>query len=289
MIPERTLTSFRAAAAHGHLPSGVVNRFQKLILDYYRRHKRPLPWRATRDPYHVVVSEVMLQQTQVDRVAVKYAEFIDAFPCFDALAMAPFERVLKVWQGMGYNRRAKSLHGIAQRVVFDFNGNLPRDLETLKTLPGIGSHTAASIAAYAFNMPTVFLETNMRTVYIHVFFDDDACVHDDDLYPLVERTLDYNNPNRWYNALMDYGAMIKREIGNVSRRSRHYVKQSPFEGSNRQIRSLIIKTLIAEPMMTSQAIVRRIGKPTDVVKRILSQLIRDGLVSRTFSRFTISS
>lgn len=231
----------------------------------------------------------MLQQTQVDRVAVKFVEFVETFPTFEVLAAAPFERVLHIWQGMGYNRRAKALKGIAQKVVNEFGGLIPRDVAILKTLPGIGAHTAASIAAYAFNEPAVFIETNIRTVYIHCFFEDDARVHDDDLYPLVEQTLYRNNPNRWYNALMDYGTALKDELGNVSRRSRHYVRQSPFEGSNRQIRSMIVKALLGERGCSPLAVARRIGKPRDVVKRNLEQLAREGLISQSGTCFTIAT
>ncbi len=278
----------RKARERGALTPGVVAAFQERILTHYRRHKRPFPWRATRDPYHIVVAEIMLQQTQTDRVAVKFPEFIAAFPTFSALAAAPLAEVLRVWQGMGYNRRAKALHGIAQKVVAEYNGKLPRDVEKLEGFPGIGPHTAASIAAYAFNKPVAFLETNIRTIYIHFFFGDETEVHDNDLRPLVEQTVYRENPNRWYNALMDYGTMIKKEIGNVSRRSSHYTKQSRFEGSRRQVRGKIVRHLLAHPNAALGDLAAAIGHARDRVAEIIDELVGEGMVRATRGRYAIA-
>jgi len=165
-----------------------------------------MPWRETSDPYRILVSEIMLQQTQVQRVETKYKEFIAAFPAFPSLARAPLREVLRVWQGMGYNRRAIALRKIAQRVVAEYDGGLPDSVATLRTFPGIGAATAGAIVAFAFNKPTVFLETNSRRVFLHVFFAGRQRVKDSDILPLVETTLDREKPRQWYYALMDYGA-----------------------------------------------------------------------------------
>ena len=189
----------------------------------------------------------MLQQTQVERVTTKYSEFIAAFPDFTSLANASLQEVLRVWQGMGYNRRAVALKEIAVRVIRDFNGMLPDSVDVLATLPGIGRATASSIAAFAFNLPAVFIETNIRRVFIHFFFQDKQNIKDPDILLLVEKTLDRRNPGAWYHALMDYGVLLKRQFPGLNKRSAHYQKQTPFQGSNRQMRGRILKTLIERP------------------------------------------
>ena len=183
----------------------ALRLFRDLILAHYRAHGRDLPWRQTTDPYRILVSEIMLQQTQVERVAVKYREFLERFPDFESLAHAPKSEVLLAWQGLGYNRRAIALQGAAQRVIEEYGGRLPADVETLATFPGIGKATAAAICAYAFNMPVVYIETNIRRIFIHFFFQDREGVRDDEILPLVERALDRENPREWYSALMEYG------------------------------------------------------------------------------------
>ncbi|MDD2473486.1 MAG: A/G-specific adenine glycosylase, partial [Methanoculleus sp.] len=164
----------------------TMGLFQDLILSHYRAHGRDLPWRQTTDPYRILVSEIMLQQTQVERVAVKYPEFIEQFPNFESLARAPKSEVLRVWQGMGYNRRAIALQKAAERVVEENGGRLPADVEALAALPGIGKATASAIVAYAFNMPVVYIETNIRRIFIHFFFQGREGVRDDAILPLVE-------------------------------------------------------------------------------------------------------
>src|ERR1700690_4312355 len=216
-------------------PSAIFS-FRKKIYGYYDQHGRDLPWRKTLNPYRVLVSEIMLQQTQVERVLEKYKEFLDAFPDFEALAHAPLPILLGIWQGMGYNRRALALKALAQKVVAEHRGKLPREPEKLIALPSIGPYTAGAIAAFAFNKSVVFMDTNIRRVYIHEFFHDRDDIHDDEILPLLEQTGDAGNPRKWYNALMDFGAMLKKENTHPNRKSAHYTKQSPFENSNRQVR-----------------------------------------------------
>lgn len=217
------------------------NTFNRTIYDYYKKNKRDLPWRATTDPYKILISEIMLQQTQVARVLTKYGKFVAAFADFTALRAAPTKNVLRVWQGMGYNRRALYLKKIAELVTTQYGGDLPEDPEVLKTFPGIGSNTAASVAAFAFNKPVVFIETNIRTVFTKIFFDKREKVRDKEILSLVGTYLDGENPRDWYNALMDYGAMLKAENESINLKSVHYVKQKPFKGSNRELRGRILK------------------------------------------------
>jgi A/G-specific adenine glycosylase len=265
-----------------------VEEFRQTIYQYYADHRREMPWRVSRDPYHIVVSEIMLQQTQVGRVLSKYEQFISTFPDFDSVSKAPLQEILNVWQGLGYNRRALALQKICQMVVTEYGGELPNCVETLQTFPGIGPATAGAICAFAFNQPTVFIETNIRRVFIHFFFPKKNGVKDKEILPLVERTLDTRSPRRWYHALMDYGAMLKNEEHNPNRRSAHYNRQPPFRGSDREIRGLILKTLLKKPDLTEAELVRLVDKSPERVRPIIAQLIIEGFIIRAENRLTIS-
>ena len=265
----------------------LVRVFRKKIYSYYDAEGRDFPWRKRLNPYRVLVSEIMLQQTQVERVVVKFQEFLEAFPDFHSLAQAPLPKLLQLWSGMGYNRRALSLKALAQKVVQDHQGKLPRELEKLLSLPGIGPYTAGAITAFAYNLPVVFMDTNIRRVYIHEFFQDRENIHDDELNPLVEQTMDRSNPRKWYNALMDYGTMLKQEHGNPNRKSAHYTRQSPFENSNRQVRGSILKILVAEPQMSAAQIVKKTGMDAERVKANLTKLTEEGFIKRTGIKYSI--
>lgn len=255
--------------------------FQKLIWDYYCANKRDFAWRQTHDPYHIVVSEIMLQQTQTSRVAEKYAQFIAALPTFEALAHASQREVLTLWSGLGYNRRGLALQKIAQRVVQEFNGQLPADPAILQTFSGIGPNTAGSICAFAFNMPVVFIETNIRAVYIHTFFKDRTDkVHDKELLPLIAQTVDPLQAREWYYALMDYGVMLKKAHKNPSRKSASHARQSTFEGSERQIRGMIIKLLTQFAALSFEQLAEHIKKESRRIERNLEDLCAEGLVHR---------
>ena len=267
----------------------TIRQFRQVVFDHYRDHRRDLAWRRTTDPYRILVSEIMLQQTQAERVSVKYPVFIAGFPDFTSLAKAPLPEVLAVWQGMGYNRRAISLQKCARRVVEDYNGVLPQDPEILATFPGIGRATAASICAFAFNMPVVFIETNIRRVFIHFFFNDSVTVDDADILPLVKRTLFRKDPRIWYNALMDLGTDLIRTVKNPNRRSRHYTKQAAFEGSDRKIRGSILRILLAEKRLTHKAIKKRFSEDPARIIRILGDLEDEGFIVRSGAYFTIAS
>ncbi|MGD0662466.1 MAG: A/G-specific adenine glycosylase [Syntrophorhabdales bacterium] len=262
-------------------------QFRKLIYEHYRLHGRALPWRLTWDPYCVFVSEIMLQQTQVGRVLEKYGEFIGAFPDFPALAGAPLARVLSLWQGLGYNRRALWLKEGAIAVMERFSGSLPQSPGALATLPGIGPATAASIAAFAFNEPTVFIETNIRTVFIHFFFHNADEVRDSQILPLVSRTLDRRDPRTWYYALMDYGTMLKKEGEKGHRRSAGYRTQSRFHGSDRQVRGAILKLLVERIALPEAALIDLVRSPAEKVRKNLGDLQREGFVRESEEGYTI--
>jgi len=230
----------------------------------------------------------MLQQTQTERVGQKYGQFIASFPDFASLAHAPLREILKVWQGLGYNRRAVALKKVAQTVTTRFHGDLPSSPEALMSLPGIGRATACAICAFAFNEPVVFIETNIRRVFIHCFFQGQQGIKDTEILPLVAKTLDTSNPRKWYFALMDYGVILKKQYQNPNRRSAHYQRQPPFQGSNRQIRGMILRTLTAESPLSQREIEERLGKDPERVKGNLIQLQKEGFIRKKRSRFTIA-
>ena len=281
-LEQRILEETRA---HGPTPDAIA-LFRDLILSYYRAHGRDLPWRHTTDPYRILVSEIMLQQTQVERVAVKYPEFLDRFPDFKSLARARRSEVLRAWQGMGYNRRAIALQETARRVTEEYGGRLPADVETLATFPGIGKATAAAISAYAFNMQVAYIETNIRRIFIHFFFQDREGIRDDEILPLVERTLYRENPREWYSALMDYGTVLKKRTANPNRRSASYSRQSRFEGSDRQIRGRILALVLDEGTVTEKEVILRLCEEPGRVKRILGDLAREGFVAESEGAYT---
>jgi len=226
------------------LSSRQVAEFRETVWSYYREHRREMPWRTEPTPYHVLLSELMLQQTQVSRVVPKYAAFLYTCPDIASLAKQPLSVVLGLWAGLGYNRRAKFLHQAAQMVMSDFDGTIPNTTQDLVRLPGVGKNTAGAIMAYAYNQPVMFVETNIRTVLFHHFYaDHPGQVTDKELESLVEQTLDREQPRQWYWALMDYGSFLKRTAGGRLQSSRHYKKQSPLKGSLREMRGRIVSAL----------------------------------------------
>jgi len=265
----------------------TIRAFRRTIGDFYRTHGRAMPWRETADPYCIIVSEIMLQQTQVERVRDKYLAFMKAFPDFRTLAATPLQEVLSLWQGLGYNRRAIALKHIAETVVESYDGKAPASVERLRMLPGIGHATASSIAAFAFNMPTVFIETNIRRVFLHRFFEDREGVHDDELLPIIAATLDRKNPRRWYYALMDYGADLKRRVPNPNRKSRHYARQSRFEGSTRQKRGQVLKFILAHTNATPGTIAKALNLPGQETMQILHQLLAEGFLIKSGRYFGV--
>lgn len=267
--------------------AAAIRKFRSIINGYYRRHRRDFPWRHTEDPYHILVSEIMLQQTQVGRVAEKFIEFIAAFPAVGDLARAPLKKVLAAWQGMGYNRRARYLHELAKRVVTDHGGVVPDDPAVLEKLPGIGRATAASICAFAFNRPTLFIETNIRAVFIHFFFHDETNVPDRDILPLAEAALDRKRPRDWYSALMDYGSMLKKRHPNPSRKSAHHQKQAPFEGSRRQVRGRVLRALLGKPGMSPRQLAAALDMSVSGLRPVIDELLREGMVRKNGGRLYI--
>ncbi len=269
------------------LSTADVQRFRAAVYGAARANPRSLPWREGIDPYRVLVSEVMLQQTQAERVAGKFVAFVDRFPDVAALAAAGLDEVLAAWQGLGYNRRGLALKRAAEAIVERFGGIVPAVRKELESLPGIGPYTAGAIMAFAFDLPEIFIETNIRSVFIHEFFQDRTGIHDRELLPLVAATLDAARPREWYNALMDYGVVLKRDHPNPSRRSRHLTRQSRFEGSNRQMRSALLKAILAEPGLTADDLAGRVTGDRAQIALNLARMEKEGLIVARRGRYFV--
>ena len=270
--------------------------FKKKVWSYYKKHKRPMPWRDNTSPYYVVMSEIMLQQTQVSRVTEKFPSFITQFPDWKALAQASTKEVLREWSGLGYNRRALFLKRIAETITDNgkIKGSLPSTYQELTQLPGIGPNTAGSILAFAFNIPHPFIETNIRSVFIHEFFSEiekqegkRACkkIDDVELMPLIGKALDLKNPREWYYALMDYGSFLKKQLPNPSRKSAHHAKQTPFKGSNRELRSAILRLILKQPMTQDSIIQKFPTKQKSAVLRNIEALVTEGFIKKRGARY----
>jgi A/G-specific adenine glycosylase len=187
----------------------LVERVQTALLDWYASYGRDLPWRRTRDPYAVLVAEVMLQQTQVERVVPKWQAWLERFPSFSALAAATRADAVRAWQGLGYNLRAVRLHHIAQQVSILHGGQLPRSLDGLLGLKGVGRYTAGAVACFAFEQPVAMVDTNVRRVLGRVFLGGVPASRER-LSRLAEEVLPLRAAYAWNQALMDLGATVCR-------------------------------------------------------------------------------
>lgn len=273
-------------------PCGGPDReaFKALVWERGRSYRRNLPWRYIEDPYAVLVSEVMLQQTQVTRVEKYWRRFMASFPTLDALAASSVADVLVSWQGLGYNRRALALKRTAELCSAEHAGTLPATSEELERLPGIGPATAAGVVSFAYNRPSVYLETNVRTVFLHELFPEREKVPDREIAPLVAETCPVEDARSWYYALLDYGARLKSLTVNPSRRSSHYTRQSSFEGSRRQKRAEIVRIVLASPGIELDGLASRLDdferaagrSPVDPesLDDIVADLEREGFLRR---------
>ncbi len=236
------------------------------------------------DPYKILVSELMLQQTQVVRVAPKFVAFTERFPTVQAMAAASLGDVLGLWSGLGYNRRAKFLWQAAAAITTDFDGHFPTTTEELQKLPGVGPNTAGAIIAYAYNQPAVYLETNIRTVLIHHFFKDELAIADKALRAILRQIVEQLRPNdsqmsprEFYWAMMDYGAHLKQTVGNLNRASSSFVKQSTFHGSRRQVRGQVIR-LLTERKYDIDELVKTLSDERAV--SVIDDLVSEGLLQK---------
>lgn len=252
---------------------------------YHEEARAHLPWRATRDPYKVLVSEVMLQQTQVERVIPYYKKFIRTFPSAKVLARVSLHNVLSVWQGLGYNRRAKFLQQAAKQIA---KKGFPKTAAEIQELPGVGHYTARAVMAFAYNKPEVFVETNIRTVFFY-HLGATRKMSDKTLLPLVARALEESqmDPRDFYAALMDYGAHLKRQGIKLNSKSAHYTKQSTFEGSTRELRGAIVRELLVH-QATLSTLVHRFPRNHQDVAHELTRLVAEGIVKLQGRMFSVA-
>ncbi|HZK20521.1 MAG TPA: A/G-specific adenine glycosylase [Treponemataceae bacterium] len=255
-----------------------MREFQRTILSYFNEHGRSFPWRGTQDPYEILCSEIMLQQTQTERVVPKYIAWIEEFPTVESLAKATFADVLTLWSGLGYNRRAKFLHDACKTVVEELNGVFPSTASELQKLSGVGPYTSCAVSTFAFNNVEVFIETNIRSLYIFFFYKDAHTVLDSELMSLIKQTLYKDDPRTWYYALMDYGAELKKKVKNPNRKSAHYTKQSKFEGSIRQARGVIIKQLTNANKLSLTSIAENESIDFERILKASQSLVKEGII-----------
>ena len=280
-------TLFTELFRHGRTAASLA-LFRDLILGYYRESGRHhLPWRKNTEPYCIFVSEVMLQQTQVSRIEEYFPRFISAFPDFATLAGTPLAEVLGIWQGLGYNRRAKYLRESARIITEKYGGILPSDPGILATLPGIGRATAASIAAFAYDIPAIFIETNIRRVFIHFFFQDRTGISDREILPILEESLEGVSPREWYSALMDYGTMLRESGVNPNQKSRSYRKQAPFEGSGRQLRGRVLRLLLEEGEHSGEEAAALLGEAPERTGAVMETLAKEGFCVAEAGRYRL--
>lgn len=257
----------------------AISDFQAEVWNFFHINSRSMPWRTDTSPYKVLISEIMLQQTQVSRVIPKFEQFISTFPDIQSLAASNLAEVLTVWNGLGYNRRAKFLWQAAGVVMERHAGRIPQTVADLDALPGVGYNTAAAVAAYAYNQPVAFVETNIRTVFLHHFFPEGTDVNDKEILELVQQTLDHDSPREWYWALMDYGTHLKRTKGGRLDQSRHYKKQTSFLGSHREMRGRIIRAL-SQGSSIGHTQLQELVQADERFELCLGALMTEGLVSR---------
>jgi A/G-specific adenine glycosylase len=258
-----------------------ITEFRDTIYAYYEKEGRVFPWRKNIKPWAVLVSEFMLQQTQTDRVVQYWNRWMELWPKPENLAAAPMETVLREWSGLGYNRRAKYLLSCAEIITKEYRGRVPKTPPELRKLPGIGDYCSGAIACFGYNYPAVFIETNIRAAVIHFFFQDHGVVSDGEIYPVLEEALDRENPRRWYYALMDYGAALKKVTVNPNRKSAHYATQSRFEGSFRQKRGAVIRFLAFNGPASAELLSRKTGIEAGDIYRVVDSLEKDLMVAES--------
>lgn len=271
-------------------PERRIEEFRALIRRFYAVHGRVLPWRTSRTPYRVLVSELMLQQTQTARVLPKFRAFVRRFPSFAALANAAPRDVLETWQGLGYNRRALALLELARIVTARHRGRLPLAEDELRALPGIGPYTASAVRAFVANEPSVFVETNIRAVHTYLLLERTEGIADSEVFALVARALDRENPRDWYYALMDYGVFLKSKVRGINARSAHYRPQGRFAGSRRELRGAVVRRLLAADGTgeTAAVVAEALGRDPSLVERVLEELAKEGFAARRGRRYRLA-
>ncbi|OGY83995.1 MAG: hypothetical protein A2898_01845 [Candidatus Kerfeldbacteria bacterium RIFCSPLOWO2_01_FULL_48_11] len=264
-------------------PLTKVQSFRKKILRFYRLHRRDLPFRNTTDPYKITVAEIMLQQTQVDRVVPKYIAWVKKWPNWQRLSRASNLQLLKLWSGLGYNRRALNLGKLAKAVVDEFGRKIPDNPEALEKLPGIGPYTSRAILIFAFNKPFITIDTNIRRVILYEL-NLPATTSLKEVEKLAWRLLPKKRSRDWHNALMDYSRLVlPAQIKHIPALS----KQSKFEGSLRQIRGEIVRQLTTKPFVDIGQVMKALKRTRQDTVKATTTLKKDGIVEVRKNRITL--
>jgi A/G-specific adenine glycosylase len=263
------------------ISSSRIKSFQEKIFNWWKSNRREFPWRQTTDPYKILVSEIMLQQTQASRVVEKYNEFINKYPSLENLASATGAQVLKIWSGLGYNRRALWLLE-ASKEIMEMK-QFPKTSKDLEELKGIGPYTSRAILIFAFNKDVATVDTNIRRIFIHEGFAIEETT-DEELFTIANRLLPKGQSRDWHNALMDYGA---EKITAKKTGIRPPSKQSSFKNSSRMFRGAIVKYLIKNSNVNDQKIANECQIPKEELDDILSSLIKDGLIVRSGTKYSL--
>jgi len=265
-----------------------IAEFTKAVFSNYQQAGRKFPWHYA-DPWGVMVSEFMLQQTRTERVIPYWENWMKLWPRPKALADAPMETALRAWSGLGYNRRCRYLKESAAIIANENGGKVPETPEALIELPGVGPYMSAAIACFAYNFPAVFIETNIRSAVIHCFFPSRDDVRDSEIIPILEAALNRNDPRTWHYALMDYGVFLKSTTPNPSRRSAHYTRQSPFNGSFRQARGKVIKALVSMGQCGAEDLKLACGLEEEKLYEVLEKLKEEAFVAEDGGVYRIGS
>lgn len=265
-------------------------KFRSLVWKYWKEHGRhDLPWRKTTDPYNILVSEVMLQQTQVERVLPYYKHFLKKFPTVKKLSEAPLSEVLIRWQGLGYNRRAKMLHETAKAVAREHKGKFPVSAAELDKLPGIGPYTAGAVAVFAYNQDGIFIETNIRTVITHHFFSEQELVAESEVHTILKRVYPQGQARDWYAALMDYGAHLKRSGVRINAKAKGYTKQGAFKGSGREVRGAIVRAL-SGTSQTKSVLTKLFPKErASQMEEQIEKLAKEGIIVKKGANYSLAT
>lgn len=246
---------------------------RRKILSYYKRYGRDLPWRRTTSPYHILVSEFMLQQTQVSRVVDYYQKFIKQLPDVKSLAEVKTPMLLKLWSGLGYNSRALRLRAAAQVILEKHDGIIPDDQKSLKELPGIGEYTSAAILAFAYNKPVPVIDINIRRVLLHELALPNS-TSNEELTIIAKRLIPRGKSAEWHNALMDYGAALPPKVKKLYP---PLTRQSSFKGSKREARGYILRILLKEKAINKHELMKMISHKEK--EAILNQLKAENFIS----------
>ena len=256
------------------IPSRKIAQFRRKILYFYKKDKRDLPWRKTADPYAILLSEIMLQQTQVNRGIAYFEKWLKRWPTVQDLAKADRSDVLREWMGLGYNNRARHIHESAKMICGRFKGDVLLVMEQYKELPGIGPYTAATVRIFSNNEDITAVDTNIRRILIHEFKLDEK-IKDKELWALAKMCLPKGKSREWHNALMDYGAthLTSRKTG-----IRPKGRQSKFEGSDRQVRAAVLRFILSHSQASFAQLKKHTGCEKERLRAILDKMQKDNIL-----------